>query len=101
MSKNRKITNPKAKQNLDQLKAKVANTSFPDKAKFEVAKEFGIPLNEKNNGSLLSKDAGKIGGNLGGNMVREMIKMAEEQLMKRKWRVDINTFKKVTNNQLG
>lgn len=83
MSKNRKILYPEAKKSIDQLKAQLANVQTPEKAKFEVAKELGIPLNEKNNGSLLSKDAGKIGGKLGGNMVREMIKMAEHQLKNR------------------
>ncbi|MBM7603690.1 hypothetical protein JOC75_001663 [Metabacillus crassostreae] len=84
MSKNKKILYPEAKKSVDQLKAQLANAPTPEKAKYEVAKELGIPLNEKNNGSLLSKDAGKIGGKLGGNMVREMIKMAEQQLENRK-----------------
>ncbi|MGM7719984.1 small, acid-soluble spore protein, alpha/beta type [Metabacillus sp. Hm71] len=71
---------PEAKEGVDQLKAKVANTERPEDAKFEVAKEVGVPLQDGYNGGLTSREAGKIGGNLGGNMVREMVKMAEQQL---------------------
>lgn len=82
MARRNKILVPEARQGLDQLKAKVANTKKPGDAKFEIAKEIGVPLKQGNNGSLTSSQAGKIGGNLGGNMVREMVKMAEEQLKK-------------------
>lgn len=80
MANRNKILVPEARNQVNQLKAKVAHTARPEQAKFETAKELGIPLNERNNGDLTSKQAGKIGGKLGGNMVREMIKLAEEQL---------------------
>lgn len=80
MEKQNKLLVPEARKQVDQLKAKVANTKTPDEAKFEIAKELGIPLHNGYNGNLTSNQAGKIGGKLGGNMVREMIKLAEQQL---------------------
>lgn len=52
----------------------------PDDVKYEVAKELGIPLQAGNNGSLTTESAGQIGGRIGGSMVREMIRLAQEQL---------------------
>jgi hypothetical protein len=79
-----------ARDGLDQLKAKVMNekgyhptTHSPDSVKYEIAKDLGIPLVEGYNGTLTSKQAGKIGGEIGGSMVKEMIKMAEQNLSKR------------------
>lgn len=81
---------PEAREGLDQLKANVmrkqgyqTDPSNPDSVKYEVAKELGIPLKEDYNGNLTSKQAGKVGGNIGGNMVKEMIRMAQENLNKR------------------
>ena len=82
MARKNQLLVPEARQGVDQLKARVANTQKPVDAKFEIAKEVGIPLNEGDNGHLTSRQAGKIGGNLGGNMVRELVKIAEEQLKK-------------------
>ncbi|WP_141430405.1 alpha/beta-type small acid-soluble spore protein [Bacillus sp. 03113] len=82
MARRNKLLVPEARAGVDQLKARIANTQDPDKAKFEAAKEVGVPLDKDYNGQLTSKEAGKIGGNLGGKMVREMVKMAEEQLKK-------------------
>jgi small acid-soluble spore protein D (minor alpha/beta-type SASP) len=82
MSRRNKILVPEARQGLDQLKAKVSHTNDPSQAKYEIANEQGIPLNNGYNGNIRAKDAGKIGGKIGGNMVREMIKMAEQQLNK-------------------
>ena len=48
--------------------------------KFEIAEELGIPLTNEDNGDLTSRQAGKIGGPIGGNMVKEMIRLAQEQL---------------------
>lgn len=50
------------------------------KTKFEIAKELGIPLSDGDNGDLTSRQAGKIGGPIGGNMVKDMIRLAQEQL---------------------
>lgn len=82
--KNRnKILIHEARQGLDQLKAKVAGTNNPEQAKFEAAGEVGVPLNEGYNGNLTSVQAGKVGGRLGGSMVKELIKMAQENLSKK------------------
>ena len=51
-------------------------------ADLEVAKELGIPLKEGYNGKLTSEEAGKVGGRIGGSMVKELVKMAQENLKK-------------------
>jgi small acid-soluble spore protein D (minor alpha/beta-type SASP) len=81
--KRRRVLVPEAQQGLDQLKAKVAGTNTPDQAKFEVAKELGVPLEKGYNGRLTSVQAGKVGGRLGGGMVKELVKMAQENLSKK------------------
>lgn len=83
MARKNKLLVPEAREQVNQLKAKVAGTTNPEHAKFETAKEVGVPLLPKDNGELTSKEAGKIGGNLGGNMVKEMVRMAEQQLQKK------------------
>ena len=55
----------------------------PDAVKYEVAKSLGVPLKPGDNGSLKTEEAGAVGGRIGGAMVREMIRMAQEQLNKR------------------
>ncbi|MEK4030661.1 MULTISPECIES: alpha/beta-type small acid-soluble spore protein [Bacillaceae] len=80
MSRKNKILVPEAKQALDNLKAEVVNASDPAAAKFEAAKEVGVPLTEGYNGKLTSEEAGQIGGRLGGSMVRELINMAKKNL---------------------
>ena len=81
--KNRnKILVPGARQQLDELKAKLIGTSNPEDAKLEVAKELGIPLKEGYNGQLTSAEAGKVGGKIGGSMVKELVKMAQENMKK-------------------
>lgn len=75
-----KILVPEAREGLDELKAKVAGTTNPDQAKYEVAEEIGVPLKEGYNGKLTSEQAGKVGGRLGGSMVKELVKMAQENL---------------------
>lgn len=82
MARRNKLLVPEARAGVDQLKAKIANTWDPQMAKYEAAKEVGVPLDPKYNGNLSAKEAGKIGGSLGGQMVREMIKMAEEKMKK-------------------
>lgn len=47
-----------------------------NKFKYEVANEIGVSLKDGYNGTLSSKDAGKIGG----NMVKKLIKQAESQM---------------------
>jgi small acid-soluble spore protein D (minor alpha/beta-type SASP) len=80
MAKKRKILVPEARKGLDQLKAKIANSTTPEDAKFEIAEEVGVPLKKGYNGELTSHQAGKVGGRLGGNMVRELVRMAQEDM---------------------
>ncbi|RFU60368.1 alpha/beta-type small acid-soluble spore protein [Bacillus sp. V59.32b] len=83
MTRRNKILVPEARGKLDELKAKVANTKAPEDAKFEAAEEVGVPLNKGYNGQLTPRQAGKVGGRLGGGMVRELVKMAQENLNKK------------------
>lgn len=83
MPRRNKILVPKARKGLDQLKAKVAGTNNPEQAKFEAAAEVGVPLKQGYNGKLTAEQAGKVGGRLGGSMVKELVKMAQENLDKR------------------
>lgn len=76
-----------AKKNLSQFKGRVmkeagydVDLNNPESIKYEVAEEQGVPLQKGNNGHLTSEQAGKVGGPIGGNMVKEMVKMAKEQI---------------------
>ncbi|WNS75058.1 alpha/beta-type small acid-soluble spore protein [Bacillus sp. DTU_2020_1000418_1_SI_GHA_SEK_038] len=78
---------PDSRGALDQFKNKVmANEGYqvdkenPDQVKFEVANEVGVSLNKGYNGRLTSREAGKVGGKIGGSMVKELIRMAQEQM---------------------
>ncbi|KKK39456.1 alpha/beta hydrolase [Mesobacillus campisalis] len=80
---------PEARGALDQLKADVmrnqgytVDSKDPDNVKYEVARENHVPLQQGYNGRLTSHEAGKVGGTIGGNMVKEMIRMAQEQMKK-------------------
>lgn len=84
MARRNKILVPEARGGLDVLKAKVANASNPENAKFEAADEVGVPLKKGYNGQLTSQQAGKVGGRLGGSMVRELVKMAQENMVNKK-----------------
>ncbi|MEH7093493.1 alpha/beta-type small acid-soluble spore protein [Neobacillus vireti] len=83
MSRRNKILVPEARNGLDALKARVVQSRSPENAKFEAAEEVGVPLKKGYNGQLTSEQAGKVGGRLGGSMVRELVKMAQENLSKR------------------
>jgi small acid-soluble spore protein D (minor alpha/beta-type SASP) len=83
MARRNKILVPEARNGLDALKARVVQSSSPEDAKFEAAEEVGVPLKKGYNGQLTSEQAGKVGGRLGGSMVRELVKMAQENLSKR------------------
>jgi small acid-soluble spore protein D (minor alpha/beta-type SASP) len=83
MARRNKILVPEARNGLDDLKARVVQSSSPEDAKFEAAEEVGVPLKKGYNGQLTSEQAGKVGGRLGGSMVRELVKMAQENLSKR------------------
>jgi small acid-soluble spore protein D (minor alpha/beta-type SASP) len=84
MARKNKILVPEARAGLDELKAKVAHSAKPEDAKFEAAEEVGVPLKKGYNGQLTSEQAGKVGGRLGGSMVRELVKMAQESMMKKR-----------------
>ncbi|MGG0667980.1 alpha/beta-type small acid-soluble spore protein [Sporosarcina koreensis] len=91
MGRNNRILVPEARKQLNQLKVDVmkakgftVDDERPDAVKFEIAKELGIPLSEEYNGKLTSEQAGKIGGPIGGNMVKEMVRLAQEQLINEK-----------------
>ncbi|MFD0697864.1 small, acid-soluble spore protein, alpha/beta type [Paenibacillus sp. GCM10027628] len=78
---------PGSEHGLGQLKAQVmkaqgynVNPDRPDLVKYEVARTLGVPLQPGYNGQLRSEDAGKIGGPIGGAMVRELVRMAQQQL---------------------
>ena len=77
-----KILVTEARKGLDELKARVVGTKNPEDAKFEAAEEVGVPLKKGYNGQLTSEQAGKVGGRLGGNMVKELVRMAQENLSK-------------------
>ena len=90
MTKNNRILVPEAREGLNQLKAQVMNdkgyevdATDPDEVKYEIANELGIPLKKGYNGKLTSEQAGKVGGPIGGNMVKEMVRMAQEQMTKK------------------
>ncbi|MGZ9585846.1 alpha/beta-type small acid-soluble spore protein [Paenibacillus marinisediminis] len=85
--RNRKYAVPGVEQAVQAFKADVmrkegyaVNPNRPDDVKFEVAKELNIPLQPEGNGELTTESAGQIGGKIGGTMVREMIRLAQEQL---------------------
>lgn len=87
MARNNKILVPDARKELEQLKGRImkakgynVNMTNPNAVKYEVATEQHIPLQNGNNGQLTSEQAGKIGGPIGGNMVKEMIKIAQENM---------------------
>jgi len=88
--RNRKYATPGVEQAVQTFKADVmrkegyaVNPNRPDDVKYEVAKELGIPLQSDGNGELTTEAAGQIGGKIGGTMVREMIRLAQEQLAKK------------------
>lgn len=85
MARNNKILIPEAREELNQLKTRVMKeqgymANDPESIKYEVAEENGIPLTEGYNGKLTAEQAGKIGGPIGGSMVKEMIRMAQQQM---------------------
>lgn len=87
----RRYTVPGVEQDMQSFKAAVmkregyaVDPNHPDDVKYEVARELGVPLQPGYNGGLNTEEAGHIGGKIGGSMVREMIRLAQEQLAKGK-----------------
>lgn len=86
--RNRKYAVPGVNRGMQTFKAEVmrregydVNPERPDDVKYEVAKELGIPLEHGENGHLSTESVGQIGGKIGGSMVREMIRLAQQQLV--------------------
>lgn len=90
MANRNKILVPSAREELDKLKIRVmknmgyeVDSKKPENVKYEIAEELNIPLKKGYNGKLTSEQAGKIGGPIGGNMVKELVRMAQEQMVKK------------------
>lgn len=84
-----KLVVPESRQALNQFKNDILQReglipkgTEPKEVSYEVAKEVGVPLSKGYNGDLSTKEAGKIGGQIGGRMVRELVKIAQEELAK-------------------
>lgn len=90
MGKTNRNLVPAAREGLNKLKADVmkeqgydVHKDNPDQVKFEVAEELGIHLSKEYNGHITAENAGKIGGSIGGNMVKEMVRMAQQKMVKK------------------
>ncbi|MEK4493860.1 alpha/beta-type small acid-soluble spore protein [Paenibacillus sp. FSL L8-0493] len=86
--RNGKYAVPGASRGMQIFKAEVmrregydVDPERPDDVKYEVAKELGVPLEHGQNGHLSTESVGQIGGKIGGSMVREMIRLAQQQLV--------------------
>ena len=89
--RNRRYVVPGVEQGMQAFKADVmkregyaVDPNQPDNVKYEVAKELGVPMHPGDNGSLTTESVGQVGGKIGGAMVREMIRLAQEQLANKK-----------------
>ncbi|WP_055106818.1 alpha/beta-type small acid-soluble spore protein [Paenibacillus ihumii] len=89
----RKYVVPGAEEGMQAFKAEVmrregytVDPNRPDDVKYEVAEELGVPLEPGGNGDLTTESVGQVGGKIGGSMVREMVRLAEQQLAKKNQR---------------
>lgn len=85
--RNRSYVYPVSQASIDQFKAYVmnkngysVNKNEPETVKYEVARVLGVPLRQGDNGQLQTREAGRVGGQIGGAMVKEMVRIAQEQL---------------------
>ena len=83
----RRYAVPGVEQEMQTFKADVmrregynVDPNHPDDVKYEVAKELDIPLQPGYNGELSTESVGHVGGKIGGAMVKEMIRLAQEQI---------------------
>lgn len=83
MARRRRPLVPESRAALDQLKSQVMGGVRSEDAKFEAAKEVGVPLQKGYNGMLTSVENGKVGGRIGGSMVKELVRMAQEEMKKK------------------
>lgn len=88
--RNRKYAVAGAERGMQAFKAEVmrregydVDPNRPDDVKFEVAKDLGVPLEPGGNGNLTTESVGQIGGKIGGSMVREMVRLAQQQMVDR------------------
>lgn len=86
---------PGAEEGMQAFKAEVmrregytVDPNRPDDVKYEVAEELGVPLQPDGNGDLTTESVGQVGGKIGGSMVREMVRLAEQQLAKKNQQVN-------------
>lgn len=86
--RNRKYAVPGAERGMQTFKAEVmrregydVDPNRPDDVKYEVAKELDVPLKPGGNGDLTTESVGHVGGKIGGSMVREMIRLAQQQMV--------------------
>lgn len=85
----RRLVVPGAEKAMDAFKVEMmrregynVNPNRPDDVKYEVARNLGVPLTRGYNGELTTESVGLVGGKIGGTMVREMVRLAKEQLAK-------------------
>ncbi len=85
-----KLLVPEARQALNQFKAEllarddiIPEGTKPSEVSYQVAKGIGVPMKKRDNGNLTTKDAGKVGGQIGGRMVKELVRIAQEQLVRK------------------
>lgn len=85
-----KLLVPEAREGLNQLKSEVlqregliSKSTNDNEIPQEIARDIGVPFNQNYNGDITTKDAGKIGGQIGGRMVRELVRRAQEQLVRK------------------
>jgi small acid-soluble spore protein D (minor alpha/beta-type SASP) len=86
----RRLLVPDAEQGMEAFKVELmrregyaVNPNRPGDVKYEVAKDLGVPLKPSYNGKLTTESVGHVGGKIGGTMVREMVRLAKEQLTKK------------------
>ncbi|GAE25165.1 small acid soluble protein [Halalkalibacter wakoensis JCM 9140] len=87
MANRKRLLVPESAKAVKEFKGQVMaregfHSADPDDTKYEVAKELNVPLKKGDNGQLTSKQAGEVGGKIGGSMVKEMIRMAQQNLTK-------------------
>jgi small acid-soluble spore protein D (minor alpha/beta-type SASP) len=87
--RSRRLLVPGAEESMNAFKAEVmrqegytVDPNRPSDVKYEVAKQLGVPLTPNDNGQLTTESVGQVGGKIGGAMVREMVRLAKEQLAK-------------------
>jgi|GEM_PF-151452 len=78
---------PEAREGITAMQAEVlrregytVDPNRPHQAKYEVASEIGVPLQPGYNGNIKAEEAGKVGGVIGGLTVRELVRLAQQQL---------------------